>query len=401
LRTEVAVVGAGPAGLIAARELAHKGVEVTVFEEHPVIGEPSHCAGVLSVEGLQRLGVDPSPDFVQHEVRGGTVYSPGGTSIRIAGSRTRAYVVDRAAFDRHLADMAHDVGADIRKGHRIVELSVQNGQVIGVRGDEGATRAGVVIDGEGAGGSLARRLGLPRPAEGVLSGVNVEVSGLDLEPHNAEVWLGRDIAPGLFAWVIPIGEGEARCGLASAGGDAFERLSAFLGRRFEEVECSEPRGGLVLTGGPVSRTYADGVLLVGDVAGQTKPTTGGGVVLGGLCALEAAETAAEALEEGDSSAQFLARYERRWRDALGREFSSMLGARRFVNKLSDDRLERLFDSAKRAGLEEELEALVDRGDMDMQSGVLRSALAHPGLLRVLAGSLGRLALGELRGLFKV
>ena len=401
MRTEVAVVGAGPAGLIAARELALKGVEVTVFEEHPVIGEPSHCAGVLSVEGLQRLGVDPSPDFVQHEVRGGTVYSPGGASIRIAGSRTRAYVVDRAAFDRHLADMAHDRGAVIRKGYRIAELTVQNGHVVGVRGDEGATPAGTVIDGEGAGGSLARKLGLPRPTDGVLSGMNVEVSGVDLEPHMAEVWLGRDLAPGLFAWVIPTGERTARCGLACACGDAIERLSAFLGRRFGEVERSEPRGWPVLTGGPIDRTFSDGLLLVGDVAGQAKPTTGGGVIMGGLCAIEAARTAAAALEAGDASARFLGRYERAWKEALGDEFSAMLGIRGFVNKLSDDRLERLLDSAKRAGLEEELEALVDRGDMDMQSGVLRSALAHPGLLRVLAGSLGRLALGELRGLFKV
>jgi flavin-dependent dehydrogenase len=57
LRTEVAVVGGGPAGLIAARELASKGVQVKVFEEHSKIGIPNHCAGVLSIEGLKRIGI--------------------------------------------------------------------------------------------------------------------------------------------------------------------------------------------------------------------------------------------------------------------------------------------------------------------------------------------------------
>ena len=92
MRTEAAVVGAGPAGLIAARELARRGVEVKVFEEHPVIGEPNHCAGILSVEGLRRLGVEPDNRFIRHEIRGGTAFSPNGTGIRITCSRTRLTV---------------------------------------------------------------------------------------------------------------------------------------------------------------------------------------------------------------------------------------------------------------------------------------------------------------------
>lgn len=401
MRTEAAIVGAGPAGLIAARELARMGVEVKVFEEHQNIGEPNHCAGIISVEGLRRLGVVPSPDFVQQEVRGGTAHSPDGTSIRIRGDRTRAYAVDRAAFDRHLAGLALGEGAELERGRRVSELVVKDGRVTGIRTREGIIRAGVVVDCEGAGGSLARSLGLQRPSEGVLAGINAEVPGIDLEPDMVEVWLGNDIAPGLFAWVVPIVGGEARCGLACAQGDALVQLKAFLGRRFGDVVHSEPRIWPVLTGGPVSKTVVDGLLLVGDVAGQTKPTTGGGVILGGLCALEAAKTASEALEQGEFSAKFLGRYERSWRASLGDEFSSMLAVRRFSNKVSDARMNRLFASLKKAGLEDALREIADGGDMDMQSGVIRSALRHPGMLRVLVRSLGRLALAELRGIFNL
>jgi len=401
LKAEAVVVGGGPAGLIAARELASRGVEVTAYEEHKVIGEPNHCAGILSVEGLARLDVKPSPDFVQHEVRGGVAYSPDGRPIRITGSRTRAYIVDRAAFDRHLAGQAEDAGAELILGHRVRELLVKENRVVGVMGKDGPVDAGVVIDCEGTVGLLARSAGLNPPERGVLSGINSEVSGVEVEPDMVEVWLGEDVAPGFFAWVAPTGDGSARCGLAGESGDAKILLERFLERRFGETEHTVPVRWPVLKGGPVSKTYGEGLLLVGDVAGQTKPTTGGGVIFGGLCAVEAAKTVCSALEADDCSAEYLSRYEAAWRELLGKEFSTMLTFRRFADGVSDGRMDRLFGSLKDSGLEGTLERLVEEGDMDMQSGVIRSALTHPKMIGVLVSSLGRLALAELRGLFNL
>ena len=115
----------------------------------------------------------------------------------------------------------------------------------------------------------------------------------------------------------------------------------------------------------------------------------------------AAETTIQALNEGDYSAGFLGRYDERWREALGGEFSSMLGMRRFLNAIPDPRMNRIFASVKSGGLESTLETFVEEGDMDLQSGVLRKALTHPGMLRVMASSASRLALGELRSLFNI
>jgi len=401
LRAEAVVVGGGPAGLIAAWELALDGVDVKVLEEHNAIGEPNHCAGILSVEGLKRIKAPPSTEFVQHEVKGGTAYSPDGTPIRIAGARGRAYVVDRAAFDRYLAWQAEDAGAEITLGCKVYSFLMSDGQVAGVEARDRMVEADVVLDCEGATGALAASIGLPRPDKGVISGVNVEISGMDVEPGMVEVWLGNDVAPGFFAWVAPTGEASARCGLACEAGDSKMLLTSFLRRRFGDVEHTEPVRWLVMKGGPVSKTYGDGILLVGDAAGQTKPTTGGGVIMGGLCAMEAAKIASEALEAGDCSAGFLSRYESAWRGKLGREFTTMLALRRFADGVSDARMNRLFGSLKGSGLEGTLERLVEEGDMDMQSGVIKAALTDPGMIRVLAGSLGRMALGELRGVFNL
>jgi flavin-dependent dehydrogenase len=258
-----------------------------------------------------------------------------------------------------------------------------------------------VIDAEGISGTLAKRAGLPRPGDGVLAGINVNVPDAQLEPGMVEVWFGENLAGGMFAWAVPAGENEVRCGLATDKGNALEVLQGFIKKRFGLTECGEPARWPVLTGGPIDKTYGGGLLLVGDVAGHTKPTTGGGVILGGMCAMMAAETAIQALEEGDYSAGFLRRYDERWRESLGGEFSSMLGMRRFLNSIPDSRMNRIFAAVKSAGLEPTLEKFIEDGDMDLQSGVLRKALTHPGMLRVMASTLSRLALEELRGLFNI
>ena len=399
MRAEAAVVGGGPAGLIAARELARRGVDVKVFEEHSIIGEPNHCAGILSVEGLDRLSIRPSSDFVQHDVTGGTAFSPDRTGLRITGNRTRAYIVDRTEFDRHLAEAALDAGAEIETGKRVSELVRDKSNISGVLGKDFRTKSDVVIDCEGATGFLARSVGLSTPSEGVLSGVNVEVSGVEVEENMVEVWFGEGLAPDFFAWVAPTGEGSARCGLACSKGDSLVRLEGFLRERFRRYESGEPHRWPILTGGPVSRTHTANLLLVGDVAGQTKPTTGGGVIFGGLCALEAVEAVMGAYETGDFGD--LSSYERSWRSKLGKEFSSMLRFRRMVNKVSDDRMDRFFRSLKNAGLEEALGDLVERGDMDMQSGILGEALSHGGVMRVAMSALGRMVLSELGDLFNL
>ena len=398
MKTEAAIIGGGPAGLIAARELARLGLETTLFEEHYHIGEPNHCAGILSVEGLQRLGVEPNSDFIQHEVRGGTVYSPSGTPLRITDNRTRAYIVDRAAFDKHLSELASNHGAVIETGVRVTGLLSSGGVVHGVKTKDDIP-AQVVINSEGISGKLAGSLGFPKP-KGVKSGINAEVSGIDVEPGMVEIWFGCRRSPGFFVWVAPTGDNSARVGLGCNSGDPWTRLKDFLNERFEIYQMGEPKRWPIITGGPLDVTHCGGMLLVGDVAGQVKPTTAGGVILGGLCALEAANVASKVVERGDSSMRLLKDYDEAWKRKLGKEFGTMLQARRVVDKLSDARIDRLFEAAKEAGLEEMASSLIREGDMDMQSKVIRKALINPSVIKVGISVLGRTLFSEFSALLK-
>ncbi len=400
MRVEVAVVGAGPTGLLAAYEAASRGVSASIYEEHPEIGEPAHCAGLISIEGLKRLGIKPG-DYILNEIRGCRLVSPSGIILEAWGERSKAYVIDRPKFDRALAERSLSEGAFLETSRRVTRWIWDEGRIVGLSGGGFEVEAQVFIDAEGAGAVLSTQAGLERPG-GLLGGVNVEVEGVDIEDGLVELWFDGRLAPGLFAWVIPLDGRRARCGLATSSGDPYERLRSFLSRRFNgEPRHSKPWRGIVVTGGPISKTYMDGLMVVGDAAGQTKPTTGGGVILGGLCALEAGRMAAEAVSRGDASSRFLRRYELAWKSMLGGEFSSMSLVRKLMNRLGDEELDELFKALRDAGLEDLLAKLVEEGDMDMQRSVIHRALGDRRLLSIALRVLGRIALSELKALLNL
>jgi flavin-dependent dehydrogenase len=273
-------------------------------------------------------------------------------------------------------------------------------KVIGIQGKR-KIKAKIVINAEGASGTLAKKLGFYRSKDGVLTGINANVSNAQVEPKMVEIWFSDTLAKGFFAWVLPICEDYVRCGLATKHGDALRLLQKFIKKRFDLEEYETQVRWPILTNGPLEKTYDGGILLVGDVAGHVKPTTGGGIILGGMCAIIAAETAVRAIEEENYSAKFLSKYDQKWRKVLHEDFSSMLKIRKFLNNIHDSRMNRIFSSVKSANIESTLEKLVDEGDMDLQSNVIRRVLTHPRMIPVITNSLGRLALKELVSLFNL
>jgi len=395
VRTDAAIIGAGPSGLLAASTISKHGYHVQVYEEHCVVGEPNHCAGLISVEGLEKLGIKPSESFTQNTINGGRIFAPNGEYIEIKDSKPRAHVIDRCEFDQYLAQLAHDRGVEIITSTRVEKLEEKYGSIVGLNTRNGDLESRVVIDAEGAGARLLNNTlqGYKKPRG--IPGVNVELSGVEVESNFVELWFTEELAQGLFIWVIPLSEGNVRCGLATSRGNPAENLRKFVERRFNVEEISGIRGGQVVTGGPVGSTISDGLMIVGDAAGHVKPTTGGGVVLGGLCSMIAGEVAVEALEDDDCSKDMLRRYVVGWRREYGSEFRSMLALRSLMNGISDARFNRLFEAFRESGLQNVVDDLVYEGDMDMQAGVIRKAITNPKILGFLIRGLGRAALSEL------
>ena len=273
------------------------------------------CAGLVSQRALDLAG---STAMVRTAVRGASVFGPSLGSVSFKAPEPRAFVIDRAGLDLHLADRAARAGAEFRTSVRFDRLRTTEGgrSVVELTGPDRSrweVRARLVIGADGVASAVARAFRLRRPVE-ILPAFEAEFPRSPGDPETVEVYLGRTLSPGLFGWWIPDGSGGARVGVAvDADGtparEYFDRLVVHLGRRFG-APLPSPTAFLVsgIPIGLVPRTHAAGVLLVGDAAAQVKPLSGGGIFTGMRCAEIAANVAHEALVRDDLSATSLAEY---------------------------------------------------------------------------------------------
>jgi digeranylgeranylglycerophospholipid reductase len=397
MKTEAAVIGAGPAGLIAAKVISSKGFNTTVFEEHRQVGTPDHCAGIISVEGFDRLGISLDDCFYLNTILGGRLYSADGTCLEIRDRKPRAHIIDRSGLDRYLARMAVDSGAELRTSTRVNGIVPTKKGIIGLKTKDYSVRSNVLINSEGAKGRLLSGAGIETGQQGVFNGYNVDIPGVRVEQDMVEVWFNDEVSNDFFTWVTPVNEDTVRVGLGTSNPDGHSDLSKFIRKRFGDVDVPAIHGGLICTGGPVKRTSYPGMLLVGDVAGQVKPTTAGGVVIGGLCAGIAGEAASNYLEKGAQSE--LDWYDREWRRLFVNELSTMQVLRNMLNGIGDDRLNRMFSALNKEGMGGKITKLVSEGDMDMQGEIIRKAFADPGIIAVMARVVGRVVMSEVFSFF--
>lgn len=378
---DVIVIGAGPAGLIAASEAARKVEDVLVTEEHERVGEPDHCAGLLSVTGLKTLGLAPPAAAVQNRVNGARIYSPSGNSFLVTRGRREAVVVDRRVFDQWLADTATGLGVKVLTRTRVTGVCREANGITGVHmGETELERSSVLIDAEGAGCQISKAAGLPAVERKCKhAALQYEVRNADVDDDVVEMFYSRRIAPGFFAWIVPLGDRRARVGLAArdrpvARLDAAIRHHPVFKSRLSRAVVERRIGGVVLVGLPVRKTFCGGFMVVGDAAGMTKPTTGGGVIVGGSAARIAGRTAARAVSEADTSAGFLREYEVSWQAVLLRELRAMYLAQTVLRSLSDKGLDLLIRDANDTGM---ANVLSDKGDMDMQGRAIAGLLLRP------------------------
>jgi digeranylgeranylglycerophospholipid reductase len=357
---DVIVVGAGPAGSIAARDASRAGARVLMIEKRQEIGVPVRCGEGIAKVWLDDLGIEPSPKWIANEVDGARIFSPSGKVLivdhRHAGSET-GYVIHRDIFDMELAKDAARAGAEIMVKTSATSLLRDNGKVCGVRinhfGRESDVRAKIVIGADGYESQVGRWAGIDTnlSPNDVDTCYQYTLVGVDVDRRFNDFYCGS-IAPGGYIWVFPKSSDTANVGIGhqlskvKEPGDPKRRLDEFIAKHPELRKGYPVReiAGAVSICAPIDRTTADGVMLVGDAARLVDPVHGGGVFSGCVSGSIAGKVAAEAVQAGDSSAAFLDRYEKGWRAQLEEKLYRNWMAKEKMTTMSDE----TFDKAVEA-----------------------------------------------------
>ncbi len=363
---DVAIVGAGYAGLVLAWKLAKAGVKVTVYEEHGEnrIGQPRHCTGLVSVrvvEGLDawRLVLDKYK----------TVELAAGEDTVALRPRGGVYRLDRVGLEKLLYERSIEAGARFEFNAKVERVDPEKGDVYV---DGHARRHGFIAVATGSLGSVRGLEFVARPRK--LTGWNIiYASGRAPPEATIRVDFTRGLSTGFFAWILKTSAGVL-AGSAAAPGDA-----GLVRRRLEEAYSLRDRldayGGVVLAGPPASPLVQGRVVLVGDAGGLVKPLTGGGLYPG----LVVAGLAASMLNRGVNPGRALFEAVERVAARLRRQY-------RVARVLHSDPglVEEGIRYARNTGLGERLSDIIDY-DAHESVGLLIASRLRPGdLVRLLA-----------------
>lgn len=338
---DVVVVGAGPAGSVAAREAAVRGLSVLLLEKRQEIGSPVRCAEGITHRALDGF-ITPDRSWICADVSKAsmTVVEDGHEKVwepevQPDGSESSGvgYILERRVFDRVLAEKAGQAGARVLVKTRAVGLLRDGKAVAGVevQGPWGHRQicARVVIGADGVESRVGIWAGLDTtlPQCDLMSCAQFLLAGVDIDPQCTYYYLDGELAPGGYIWIFPKGEGRANVGLGVQT-DVTTTSPVELLTRFIEGRSSLARCGIVtlIAGGvpvalPPPSIVTDGCMLVGDAARQVDPLTGGGIHNGMAAGRLAARVAAEAIAAGDVSKSTLGRYEQEWAAGIGRRMA--------------------------------------------------------------------------------
>ena len=372
---DVLIVGGGPIGGQVACNIAKENYAVAVFEKNKEIGVPMNCAGLITPRVFDFLDISKK-DVIKNMVKGANIHSPNGSILSIGDGRVHALVIDRTKFDQKIIKNSQKSGAEVFIGYKVKNIKKSKNYYEVETLKNLKCKGKLLIGADGPLSLVCKKLNFPKPHEYLL-GVGAEVSNTDLNPDIVEIFVGNNIAPGFFAWIIPLNrEGTcARIGLCSNQKTKkspkfyFDALlkNKFTAPYLKNVKIEKNIGGLIPLG-VLKKTYSSNVMIVGDAAAQIKPSSGGGIYPGLLCADHCANVAVDALTNNDLSYHFLKKYQKLWVKDFGRELSMGMKFRSFYKRLSDKQFNKYIEFFKKPKV---IDIINNYGDIDYPSKILK------------------------------
>ncbi len=369
---DVIVVGGGPAGSRVAINLAVDGWSVLVLEKRQDFLKHVCCSGLISSTCVGDFHI-PSL-LTREEYSGAEVITSDGTSLTFMRDTPQAYGVKRKEFDSWCADEVKLVGAEYLMDHHVtkIERSEEDVKVYCMADDE-VYQAKMVVLATGFGSELVEQCDMKTGKKWVYG---VQGIGKHNSAEHIKLFTDRAFSDNSFAWSIPINNERSLCGLMTKE-DPKEHFAAFEKYLIdngivEEIDKVQIR---CITTSLAPKITADRAVMVGDIAGQTKPITGGGIYYGLLCADLASEAIINALREQDFSKKAFESYPREVKKLLGRETRISGWAADLYARMGNKRINKIIKWADKKGLVRKL-AGNSKISFDWHSKAIISVIKH-------------------------
>jgi len=373
---DVIIAGGSVAGLLCAREIASGEFSVLVIEEDYEIGTPEHCGGMVSLSGLEELGIIPFRKTFDHMIEFAEITSPNGKSFTINSKKQKIIEISRRELDKQIAFQAQKKGAVIK-----VKTSFQEITDTGIRTNEEKIGCKIFVDARGV-SSL-----IHKDRTGILSSAQYEIYANWIKKGKVEIIIDQEKYPEFFAWVIPSNEGKGKVGVAGRGINVAETLDKILEERGNYSTIRKIFAPIWIKG-PIEKFVEGKTVIVGDAAGQAKPTTAGGIFTSGMGGIYAGQAISKFLKTNDRVD--LEQYQKKWMERFGKEFEKQFFARKILGRIDNKTINKLFESIT----PEIIKEISEKDDFDFHANSIMKLLGIKGSIKTAQALLH----GELRKL---
>ncbi|HTW63966.1 MAG TPA: NAD(P)/FAD-dependent oxidoreductase [Bryobacteraceae bacterium] len=385
---DVTIAGAGPAGLSAGISAASKGASVLIVEQNKEIGSPTRTSGGSFVRELIELEI---PESLFHTVAQVRFVSPH-RSATFQYDDPVMCVMDVRGVYQHLATLAARAGANIWLASKVVDVLRTGGRVTGVRVESRTeshidVSADVVIDATGYKGQLLRQAGLSPQIRRFGVGAEFDMFAPECDENEAVLVVGSQFAPSGYGWVLPWGAHRVRVGVGVIHPDqsrdpvrlleSFVSAASQLSVNLTRAQPIEYHFGLIPS--EMAESFVgDGILAIGDAAGQASTLVGEGIRWAIRSGRMAGGIAASASKHGDSSASFLSQFQTQWLRQYGRNLRIANMVNRKMSKWDDQKWDERTELLSVLSSQEFATALQSDFSLGWALGV---AWAHPRLVK--------------------